>query len=259
MEGINKIGEQIERLVRASVTTNVVGGSGEPDGAYYLIGPEGKAHLKIPGPKRHAEFLDTPLELTKYLANLAAGGGKNAAVFYTETSIVAVYDRDDRRDRVSVLLKPSPQYSWLRDSGVKTMGQQEIVRTLRITFRGNLVGGSDIVNLLRKLKFKADGTAEGDIQHGRESLGKTIVNEVTGLNALPEDISFNVPVFDNHPFRAYIECALEIDPANQNFRITAFPQQVKNAMDAAMSDIEFTLAGNDPKVTLPPRFRGKPE
>lgn len=257
-EGIGQVGEQIEKLAIASVKTKILETNVEPDGAYYLVGPDGKAELKTPSPKRHAETLDTPLELAKFLADLVkAEKITNAATFYTETRILAVYDRDDRRDSVAVNLKPSPQYVWLRDAK-SVMSQSDIVRTLRITFRGNLGDGSDLVTILRKLKFKADGTAEGDVQHGRESIGRSIVNEVTGLNALPEEIAFSVPVFDNHPFRARIECALEINPADQTFRITAFPQQVKNAMDAALADVEFTLAGNDPKVILPPRFRGQP-
>jgi hypothetical protein len=104
----------------------------------------------------------------------------------------------------------------------------------------------------RKFSSAADGA--GSIQHSRESIGRSINAAVTGEAALPEDVWLTVPVFENHPFRARIACALEIMPQDQTFQLLPFPLEVQQAMDTALADVVNTLKGEN----VPPAFRGSP-
>ena len=83
----------------------------------------------------------------------------------------------------------------------------------------------------------ADGSeARADIQQGRESLGKAIMSQVTGEDAFPEEVTFDMRLFDNGPRIFHqIHCALEIFPQEQQFAITPFPEQIRSALDGEIA------------------------
>lgn len=242
--------QEIERLTRASQKTEILKAPDQPSGVFYIVGPDGKADKTTADPAWHSEKLATPVELARFIKEHSDEG---SATFLSETKAVFVYELTDRRDVAVCDLRLSPQFRWLKDSSGKAMDQKSFVRLLRIDFRGCL-GDSNLLPLVRQLKFTADGAVEGNIQHGRESMGKQITAAVTGADAIPEDLTLFVPVFENHPFRARVACAVETLPHEQAFRLTPFPLEVPVAMDAAMEDVRRVLSGDK----LPTVYRGLP-
>jgi hypothetical protein len=126
--------EKLQSLANDAKKTSILPVAEEPKGTYYLVGPDGKAELKVAAPGWHGEKLATPQQLADFVADRKR---ENSVVFYNETGIHFVYDRDDRRDGAYCNLLISPQYAYL-SSPCAAMKQSDFIRLLRIQFRGCL-------------------------------------------------------------------------------------------------------------------------
>lgn len=230
--------QKIEELTKKAMTAQVIQVP-ERKGVYLLQKPDGTAEMMVADPSWHNEVLDTPEELVRFIKDdIANGGGdaNTAAIFYSEQFINFVYSLEDRRDIATCMLKQSPQYQWLAKFGGQPMTQASLVRALRIDFRGCLQH-EGFLTVVRNLKWAVNSDGERAIQHGRESMGKNLIAELKGEAAIPEETALLVPVFDNWNGRKLVRCAVEIDPANQSFAITPYPQEMKTAMDDTLADI----------------------
>lgn len=256
--GLGAVTAQVERLVIDALDSEIMECPQEPRG-YYLIGPKGEAKLVRPEPGWHKEGFDRPEELRRFILEQSADKDgilipcDFAAVFVTPERIILVHDLKDRRNISICPLQISPQYNWLLQNGGKQMSQTSIVRELRITFR-NCLQSENLLGLLRSLKFNTDLSGNADLQHGRESMGKSVLAKVTGVDALPEETDLMMPVFNNHGKKTGIKCAIEVFPAEQTFAITPYPQELTRAMDDAVADLIMMFTDND----LPPCYRGTP-
>ena len=239
-------------MVTEAKKTETIAVANDRLGNYYLVGPDGKAEAQTVDPPWHSESLSTPAAMAKFVSDHEL---PHAAIFLTDFKIVFVHDIDDRRDRAICDLKESDPYKWLSHFWNQPQSQADMVRLLRITFRGCLPTDSTLLALIRNLKFNLQQDGTMAIQHGRESLGKSIMTQVTGEVKIPEEVVFQTPIYENHPFTFPIACALEIMPHEQKFRITPYPGEVRKAMDAALMDIEHVFDGDK----MPPVYRGSVE
>jgi hypothetical protein len=254
--GDNDISGAIDRIVRlandaAKTTILSANSAGEPPEVYFIVGPDGKHTKHVAAPPHKAQKLSTPLQLRQFILDQ---GGTSGIVYLSDKAAIFQYDKETRRDYATCVLSKSPQFVWAETGSGKTYRQPDFVRILRIILQDCLGVDSALLSLVRQLKFTSGGEAEGTIQHGKESLGKQITNAVTGQAALPEEIILTMQVFDNHPFRAKIACALEIFPAEASFKITPYPMEVKKAMDTALDDIVIALHGKE----MPNTYIGSP-
>lgn len=249
--------QEVERLTRAAHKTEILKADGEPRGVYYLVGPDGKAHRTVAGPDWHGERLATPAQLRTFVADHSAGTEDGKGVlFYDESRIVYVYDEGDRRDRAVCELVQSPQFKLLTalSDAPKNFDQASFVRLLRITLRGCLPPDGNLLPLVRNLKFTSGAETERDVQHGRESVGRQVTAAVRGVDAIPEEVTLLVPVFENHNFKARVACAVEVMTHEQAFRLTPYPLEIKHAMDEAMESVAEVLGSDG----LPAAYRGNP-
>ena len=251
MEGLGNVIPQIEKIVRDSVKTTILATPLERDGVYMVVGANGIGTKIVADPKWHNETLETPAALYDFIKAQKTDAAY-AAVFMSEGGIQYIYSLADRRDRAFVDLQHSDPFNWLEDESGEMLTQAEIVRLLRITMRGCLSDTSKLLEILRKLNLKVTVESGGDIQHGKESLGRNVLATATGAAEIPEEVTFNIPVYNNHVFRAKIVCAIEVFPADGRFRLTPYPMEMLKAVDDAMDDISFLLS----KPDMPPLFRG---
>lgn len=244
--------ESIAELVKRSAKTEVLTVDGERPGTYFLVGPDGRAEKNVADPAWHSETLDTPAELARFAddLNLSGSGG---ITYLSPGRIVVVYDRHDRRSKATCDLVKSPQLQFLEAIQGKFLSQADMVRALRINFRGCLPGDG-ILSLVRELKFKVGAEAEGSIQHARQSLGRSLIAEVKGADSIPEEIVLTLPIFENHRFATQVFCAVEVFAQEERFKLTPYPSELRDAMDRALADIAETMTGEK----MPPVYLGKP-
>ena len=94
------------------------------------------------------------------------------------------------------------------------------------------------------IKFRKSDSGASSIQHGSESLGRTIEAEVSGAGDIPESVVVSCPVYANHGERektATIMYDLEIVPADGQFRFRPIPDELERVIDAALDDIRTRI------------------
>ena len=110
-------------------------------------------------------------------------------------AVVAILDDDTRRDRVTLHLNETALFTFLKTLP-KSQGfdQPQMIRLLRTTL-ANSVGKQEILAAVRKVKFRQLASGETSIQHGNESMGQQIENEVTGAADIPDTLVVDTPIY----------------------------------------------------------------
>lgn len=249
-EGIGKVTEQVERLAKQSflpkITTEVPGRKG----TYALLKPdsEGKPsyEIKTAVPEWHNELLLTPETLIDFVTTQSKD--TSAGVIYlNQEKMVYVYDFDDRRDKATCQLIPSEQIQFLlnlKKTGTTALKQTEILKVLRIKFKDCLPAGSLVIDHLRSVKWGVQAEGGAVINRGKESMGREITASVKGLDLLPEEIRLRFPYYENVKTSVVeVNCALEINVADESFSIIPFPQELQKAQTVALESIEAMVKG----------------
>jgi hypothetical protein len=210
----------------------------EPPHIYYRRTAEGDYTRVVadPKPRTHvAASIDT-------LAQLAAQHEDTAEIWYSRAGLTLFLDKTERRNVVTMPVELSPQIRRLMEleQNKPAFQQGALIKELRITFAGCLSPAGNIVEVLRRVKFNATQSSDQAIEHGKSSLGKQITAQVTGTGVLPEEVTFDVPVFASARFghiRQPVTLALEPDAATCQFQLIPLPGRVEVAVSMAESDL----------------------
>jgi hypothetical protein len=176
-------------------------------------------------------------------------------IWHGKDAVVLICDDDDRRDSVRLPLPASEPLSWLwnlkRQS--EPMNQGELIRVLRL----KLGQPSDLVAKFRKLDFSAGRTGKANVEHGKESLGREIIAEVNGVDALPDVLNVSVRITDvpgaNSP--QTVRVGLEIDAQREEFYLSPMPGELDAAIDRMHADLHDVLSNALPGL---PVYYGSP-
>lgn len=173
-------------------------------------------------------------------------------------AIVLVTDDSDRRDIVTLPLVKSAAFTKLMQlDKTPQLDQAQLIRLLRIDLQGT-ANRTALLTAIRSIKFKSVDSGASSIQHGNESLGRAIENEVTGAGDIPEQVLVECAVFANHgerDKRFKVACDLEIVASEKKFRFHPLPDDLERVTDAALDDIREQIAADLPGV---PVFFGSP-
>lgn len=171
-------------------------------------------------------------------------GAGDVVVWYGASGVRVILDDKTRRDKGRLTLHRTPQWKELWSGETATpRGQVDFGKFLRINMADTRPDGSKLLHLIRNLKFTAGADGEGNIQHGKESFGRAISAQVSGVEAFPEEITLDVRVFDvpDLTMRAKVVCALDILVHEERFRLVPLPMQLSNAMARAIDEIAKRL------------------
>jgi hypothetical protein len=137
------------------------------------------------------------------------------------------------------------------------MTQADLIRILR-TKLVNANGRELLLTAIRKIRFKNHLSGVSNIQHGNESMGQTIENEVTGADELPDSLTVDTYVYCNlgeTDQQWPIKLDLEIDAKNQRFRLTPVGDEIERVSQAALASIRERIEAELPDY---PIFYGQP-
>lgn len=191
---------------------------------------------------------------------IAAAAKWNASpvVWINGQNIVLVTDDGDRRDRVTLPLVKSAAFSRLTALAKDPeLDQAELIRTLRVDLQGT-IRRAELLAAVRHIKFRASSSGQSIVQHGNESMGKTIEAEVTGAGDIPETVVVECAVFSNPDEREKsftVGCDLEIVPADSTFRFQPIPDELERVIDAALHGIRDEIVAELGDVSV---FFGSP-
>ena len=166
---------------------------------------------------------------------LSIASKEDAAVFVGREAVVAVFNEDeDRRNLSTVSLTRSEAFASLcKLEEASKIAQQDLVLELRTTFAHSF-GPDSFLPVVRKLKFSRSTDGASDVQHGRESMGKQVTAEVSGVDgAIPEEVTFTVPVYDQVEFLASVRCAVHVDVVEAAFVVKPLGGEIEKALREA--------------------------
>jgi hypothetical protein len=243
--GLAEFLREIERLAKASamVEPKVIPLAQEKTGTYGIVTPglpgkENKIEMRVAGPAWHKETLDDPKQLIGFIKSvgsrkksfmIGADEYDDGVVYIGANQITYAFDFEDRRNAAVCPLKLSEPWKWLSVSQ-SPMDQRALIRLLRITFDGCLSRDSNLISVVRKVKWKSTGEVEADLQRGKEALGKQILNEAAGVADFPDEFLVTANVFENVNQPVTVRVALDLLPDVQKFEVIPFPNQIRSGL-----------------------------
>jgi hypothetical protein len=212
---------------------------------------------RVPWRKHKAQDLETVVAFAERFETAAATGTSiGATIWYNRDKIVCLTNDAERFDRVTVDMLKSKQILSLVELDAKRplMPQRDFLFMLRTVFTPNAFPiAPKLIDMLRQVKFEAGAKSEGNIQRGKTSVGKEVTAAATFLDAVPEQVTLSVPVFDNSfmPKSYDVICALEIYEQEQRLQLFPLPGEIESAFAHAEADLCKSLRDLLGKTTVP--------
>ncbi len=242
--------------VRGAMGTECVTHNALPEMVFVRQGTSYSEH-EVP-PARRNHFVHGYADLLTVCANPMA---TKPEVFHDSSGIVIHLDGDDRRDMVCMGLVESERFTALRDLQFgDPMTQQEAIRMLRFRLHGT--GVDKVIAALRRIDMTRRSDGRSVVEHGRESLGRSVESAVQNADQIPDAFQVSTPVFINPGLAdltmVTVLCGVFIDLACTPVRIEIKPlaDEIPNALARAQEAIGTSLGRELPRGT--PIFHGKP-
>ena len=232
----------------------------EPAHVYYTRDPDGGLTRAVADqPPANTRVCDLAT-----LAHIAAVSGEAEILdaWYTRKAVVLVADRD----RHTLAFEPSPQFAALIQWSANTAGvsftQADLIRLLRTTLADCYPSDPQFLANVRKLATSRAAKVNSEIQKGKVSLGKDIVAEMSGVDLIPDEVKFRVPVFAAAALwvTADVRVCVEPDPEKERFTLTVIPGQVEHAWAKGEEWVAAKLRGElaEAGATAVPVYFGSP-
>lgn len=181
-------------------------------------------------------------------------------VFHEGDGIVLVLNRADRHELVKMPLTCTDRFLTLMSLAKtpRNMAPREWVRFLRFDLSGT--GIDHVIAVLRKVDFARRSDGKMHVEHGRESLGRSVEMVVqTPGDAIPETFDVTVPVYATPGLRdattVTLRMGVHIDVEATTVVIKPLADEIALAIDAAQVAIGNLLRS---RLDTVPVFYGAP-
>ena len=202
------------------------------DNATLMLCVDGKVekHSVPPPPRRHSicdlDSLPTFVE-----------GWSEASAWHMDNQVVAILDDggDGRREnRLDWSLQPSGKFQAITEAAKTLRSHKEFVAFLVQNLRDELNAASPgLLGIIRNLKFRSVDAAEGNVQQGRESMGRQIESEVAGAGDLPETVTVSVRRWAALDHVIEVECLLVLDTQERKLALRPLADEKVQAENSA--------------------------
>lgn len=242
-EAIKTIQELAEEASRAK-QPRIVPIPGDPRNVFVdAAGTGGWEVRRLAAPKRTHK--PATLEDLGRLALYAHDLDLDPAVWHSEDKVHLVFSQNDPWDEAILPLVKTPQWLLMEKLADKVpLRQRELITILRVELAG-CIGSPRLLNSVSHVNFRAGVQGESRLEHGRESMGKSVESEVAGVKEqIPERETVRVPLYENvgeRGLRWDIECDLEVNATEQVFVFRPLPGQLEEAVALHQGDIRQRL------------------
>ena len=145
-------------------------------------------------------------------------------------------DTGHRDDRLTWKLTPSSKFGALTTGAGQPRAHADFVRFLVQNLRDEFdAAAPGLLGTIRNLKFKTADEQTGNIQQGRESMGRQIEAAVTGATDLPETVIIQVRRWASLDYLASVECLLVLDTTDRKLSLRPLADQLEQAENDAQA------------------------
>lgn len=212
--------------------------------------------LDVPPPERshslvgYADFVAAVSDATM---------AKAPEVYVGKGKVVALLDRGDRRETVSVDLMPSKRFQqcMLLESQPVKLQPRLAVKFLRFELHGGNV--EHVITALSRVDFTRSSAGKQHVDHGRESLGKSVEAAVQQAENVPKDFVVAIPIWTNPGFDRYsanIAFGLDFDFESETVVLRVLSDECTRVTNLAVRAVVSDLQDALPEGT--PIFQGEP-
>jgi hypothetical protein len=243
--------QKIQGLAVEASAATIVRDDDLPGKAWLQFGGTVQEVAVPPVPRAHVVY-----DLESLIAALADDRiCPDPEVFVASGSVRAVCDRDDRHEYVILEMPISQRFETLQaiEKGQR-FTQREAIRLLRYGLHG-CVGIDRVLAGLRRLDFKRTSSGKSHIEHGAESLGRSVEKSVQRAEEIPDQFSVHARVYAAHGCSvvAEIQVGLELDLESEAVILQTLPDELATARQKALREvaenIRVSLAGRG--LTVP--------
>lgn len=243
----------------------IIKAADEPAGVYYLREVDGNMSKIRADPTIRKHAMGDLDSLIDFVRNrpMPRSDVENVSwitVWCSRESVTVLLDDEDRRDRISLALDYTPH--WLKlleltDGSPQPWEHKQLLRFLR-----DLIPAfhNEDIAVLRQIRLSLQRDTEMSVTPSKESLGKRVMAEASGVSAIPESLEATIPVYQTpgEDQVATITCDLDIDTIEGKFYLVPRAQDFEDALRVAdesrLKRLREGLAGL-PKVQV---YRGAP-
>lgn len=242
------IREALELIQKTAVTAEGIGKSFTLNGKHYLWdGKEWKAITIDPPHRSHrVESLDS------FLAACEAYG-ENGTIWHSDDEVVLVVDDNKRDETVTLGLDPSPQWCAYLASGGKGYSPAAARHFLLRKLAGCVTEG--LPARFGRVSFSRKSDGRADIDHQKESLGRSVESQVSSTDDLPDVISCSIPVYTTpgvrEPVSVLLACDIHFE--KEQFAFEPVAGEVAMGMSVVQAKLKESLEASGLPV-----FNGKP-
>lgn len=205
-------------------------------------------NVDLEAPLRRIEFGD----LTSFASFVDSHA--DAMVFLSAQEIVAWLDKYDRREYAFLLAHYTRRWSQLEQLGGGSSGfsVRELVRFLAL----ELGVSAGIVSKFRRIDFTRTSSGKNHVEHGRESLGRSVESAVQQVDELPEELRIDVDVLNNRELDTTTTAVVRVfvNHDEQKIELRTVADELESAKRAAMARALQVVQG----AMKAPVYLGKP-
>lgn len=230
----------IAKMATDATKTRVILPVPEPSHFYLLEQPDGtltERRAQAPPTKYTLATMESLIEMCRK--------EDRGVCWVSRAGVVYHHDPADRRDVATLPFRQTPQILALQglENNPRFIPQRDLIYLLRTTFKDSMALNPDLLKVIRSLSFQNGETVVANIQHAKQSVGKSLSAEISSQGgAIPEYFRLQVPVLVEFPgVRVTVEVALDVDPSSGNFRLTPLPGQIEAAFTALEDEVEAGL------------------
>lgn len=178
-------------------------------------------------------------------------------VYYCSREIKILADRADRRESSTLLFNASARWEKLgKLSMPMSMSPSEAVKMLRFDLHGT--GVEAVIQGLSRIDFTRTSGGKSHVDHGKESLGKSVEAAVQQADKVPESFNVNLCPVTNPGFQSIkvdVRCGVYIDLQQERVEIRVLADELDAASNAFTATVGEMLRAALPDV---PIFHGTP-
>ena len=156
--------------------------------------------------------------------------------------VVGYFDKKDRREKVELMLDSSAECKALFDLSSFTSHKEAVHIVRDMLFDA---APPDLLPSLRSVDFTRRNDGSKSVEHGRESLGRSVEETVQSKSGqLQEFYEFNFPIYRIEPFsgfQCHISTSLDTDVTNEKVRFLPHRDDFYKAFDRASKFVRKEL------------------
>lgn len=237
-----------------------------PTGAVWVVDKDGDYEIYGPPQKPRRDSLYSVDQVPNYALHGLHHWDAFPAIYYQRERVVIEMESSSiQRSRAgcAVELEPTPVWEMLtkwNEGEPAWFSQKNFIRLIRTKLVENLSDAQrdQIVDAIRYIEFSAGERTVGNIQRGREQMGKEVLAEMKTMREvpIPEEVVLSVRIFTDPALlsKHQITCLLETNPAAGQFALVPISSEITMAMDnemSALGDMLRSSLGQAKRLTGP--------